>query len=393
MTQRDSQADKKTYIECRHGDLEPNLLNPRRIFDKYKLDVLEESIRANKILVPLTVFRNEDGKLYILDGERRWRCAVLIERGEVSVHLRSLPSDVEISEDPRNNLAYDKTTGVLRYRTPVDAQRRKELETLSDSQEWHTAIAELHHASKQKPPKEIIIPANIVDPPSPAANMLYMFHVHNLREQWDLMPTALSLQILMKELGEKDDEKLAELTKLSPPNVKRCKILLGFPKKYQAMMLDVNPHERLKANLFIEMAPVLDFYEELGSRVSGGKRRYELADLFIQKYRSGLIPSVIHFRKILEARDLLKDTDRWDEVKSAATRFVADPKAKIKPLFEPLTAEEQQARDATVLCKDFIKTLQGLKLQHTTTRRAVIAALQAVQKEVQRLLDALSGEE
>ena len=105
MTHKISRAAKKTYIECRHGDLEPNPLNPRRIFDKYKLDVLEESIRANKILVPLTVFKSEDGKLYILDGERRWRCAVLIERGEVSVHLRSLPSDVKIPEDSQNDFA------------------------------------------------------------------------------------------------------------------------------------------------------------------------------------------------------------------------------------------------------------------------------------------------
>lgn len=394
MTTLKGQSSKKgTYIECRHFDLEPNPLNPRRIFDKYKLDVLEESIRANGVLVPLTVYRNEDGKLYILDGERRWRCALRIERGEVSVRLRSLPSDLTIPEKLHDVLDYDKSTGVLRHREPIDANRRKELETLSNTDEWRAAVAALFSESKQKPPEEVSIPANIVDPPTPAANMLYMFHVHNLREQWELMPTALSLQILMKQLGETDDAKLSELTQLSEPNVKRCKTLLTFPKNYQAMMLHPDPDERLKANLFIEMQPVLDLYEELGARVSGGKSRYELVDLFIQKYRDGLIPSVIHFRTILIARDLLKDTDRWDEVKIAATRFVADPKSKIKSLFEPLTAEEQQARNASELCKDFIGSLQKLKLEHMTRRRPIVTALQTVHKEVQRLLDALAGED
>jgi hypothetical protein len=392
-THKKSQIATKTYTECRYNEIEPNPLNPRRIFDKYKLDVLEESIRDKKILVPLMAYRGEDGELYILDGERRWRCAERIEKGEVSVHLRALPSDVKIPSHLKEVLDYNEATGVLTHRAPINAERHDELQALSRASDWQEAVAELYSQSKKKPPKEVVIPANIVDPPTPEANMLYMFHVHNLRDQWELMPTALSLQIIVKELGETDDAKLAELTKLSEPNVKRCKILLTFPKRYQEMMLHPNPDERLKANLFIEMHPVLDFYEGLGTRACGGRSRHELVDLFIQKYRDGLIPSVIHFRKILNARDLLEGTDRWDEVKNAATRFVAEPKSKIKTLFDPLTAEEQQARNVTELCKGFVGSLQKLKLEHTTKRRGVVAALQVVQKEVQKLLNSLAGEE
>src|SRR5205823_8724683 len=122
-------------------------------------------------------------------------------------------------------------------------------------------IDALRRLSKKRPPERVRIPVNIVDPPSPAANMLYMFHVHNLREQWELMPTALSLRILMDELNVTDDAKLAELTELSESNVKRCKILLSFPTRYQQMMLEPDPRRRLKANLFIEMHPVLHLYE------------------------------------------------------------------------------------------------------------------------------------
>jgi hypothetical protein len=386
--------EAKTFTEVSYKEIEPNPLNPRRIFDKLKLDVLEESIRANKILVPLTAYRDSStDKLFILDGERRWRCAVRIETGEVSVPLRSKPQGLDIPANIQNTLVYDETTKILSHRAPVDANRRKELAALSTSEEWRRAIQELQRLSQDRPPKRVRIPVNIVDPPTPAANMLYMFHVHNLREQWDLMPTALSLRILMDELKVTDDSKLAELTQLSEPNVKRCKILLSFPAKYQQMMLDPDPERRLKANLFIEMYPVLNLYEELGSRVRQNKTRNQLTDLFILKYRSGLIPSVIHFRKILEARDLLKETDRWDEVLDSAKRFIAEPKSKIRTLFDPLVAEEKQVNDAAGLCKEFVTKLRKLKIEHATQRGALVAALKQVQGEIEKLLESLSGED
>jgi len=393
MPPSNNKRSGKTYIEVRYTDIEPNPLNPRRIFDKLKLDVLEESVRANKILVPLTAYRDQSSqKLYILDGERRWRCAVRIETGEVSTRLRSRPADLVIPVDAVA-LNFDEDTKVLAHRGPIDSARAKQLLTYSNSSEWKKAIAALQRDSATKPPRRVPIPVNVVDPPTPAANMLYMFHVHNLREEWNLMPTALSLRILMKELGETEDTKLAELTQLSEPNVKRCKMLLSFKTKYQQMMLHPDPDRRLKANLFIEMYPVLDLYDELGSRVRGGRTRDELTDLFIEKYRDGLIPSVVHFRKILEARDLLRDTDRWDEVAQACRRFIAEPKLKIKSVFDPLVAEQKQVHNATELCKDFLARLRKLKVEHATSRRGLVAALKQVLGEIQKLLESLSGED
>jgi ParB-like nuclease domain len=388
------QVAPKTFAEVSYKEIEPNPLNPRRIFDKLRLDVLEESIRANKILVPLTAYRDShSGKLYILDGERRWRCAVRIETGEVSVELRSLPRGITIPSDLRDALVYDKDTKVLFHRAPIDGQRRLELLGLSDSSEWRTAIDELQRLSKKRLPRRVPVPVNIVDPPSPAANMLYMFHVHNLREQWELMPTALSLRVLMEQLKVTDDAKLAELTELSEPNVKRCKILLNFPTKYQEMMLEPDPRKRLKANLFIEMYPVLNLYEGLSARARQRKTRNQLTDFFIEKYRKGLIPSVIHFRKILQARDLLRGTSRWRQVIAAATKFISDPESKLKSLFDPLIAEEKQVNDATALCRDFVATLRELKLEHSTRRSSLVTALRQVKKETEKLLESLSGED
>jgi ParB family chromosome partitioning protein len=46
------------------------------------------------------------------------------------------------------------------------------------------------------------LPAIVVDRPTETENILTMFHIHNVREGWQLMPTALKLKVLMDELRE-----------------------------------------------------------------------------------------------------------------------------------------------------------------------------------------------
>lgn len=101
------------------------------------------------------------------------------------------------------------------------------------------------------------VPVNQVAEPDQVQNIVTMFQIHKLREDWELMPTALKLQVLMDALEEKRDAQLAELTGLDRAVVVRCKKLLAYPKKYQNMMLDLDPYKRVKADFFIELSAVL----------------------------------------------------------------------------------------------------------------------------------------
>jgi ParB family transcriptional regulator, chromosome partitioning protein len=70
--------------------LDRNPENPRLIFRAEDLDALEDSIKSQGILVPLTVY--EDGKrTRILDGERRWRCALKLGLSTVPVIIQPKP--------------------------------------------------------------------------------------------------------------------------------------------------------------------------------------------------------------------------------------------------------------------------------------------------------------
>jgi len=266
-------------------------------------------------------------KYYIVDGERRWRCAQNIE------------TDVK---DPRN----------------------------------------------------VPIPANVVDPPTNVANLLWMFNIHNLREQWELMPTALSLKVLINELKEDDEDKLAKLTQLSGPHVRRCKILLSYPKTYHLMMLVQDPGQRMRANFFIEMHPVLDLYSKLPKHCRAGKSRNELTDHFIKMYHTGGIKSVIHFRRILEAYDYLyDDRERRHDFNRAAELLARRSDQSIRSLFDPLIAEDKSVAKAEATCKEFLKSIKRFRIEHVSKRANLRRILLSIRKYVDDLLDKLEGDQ
>ena len=55
--------------------VEPNPLQPRKLFDEEELQVLSDSIAQHGIIQPLTVRKAENGFYQIIAGERRWRAA------------------------------------------------------------------------------------------------------------------------------------------------------------------------------------------------------------------------------------------------------------------------------------------------------------------------------
>lgn len=139
------------------------------------------------------------------------------------------------------------------------------------------------------------VPVNQVAEPNVVQNIVTMFQIHKLREDWELMPTALKVDVLMKELEETSDRKLAELTGMDPAVVARCKKLLSYPKEFQDLMLDPDPDKRVKADFFIELHPFLR--DRIVAKL--GYSRNKLTQAMLEKYRNpdGGIKAVTDFRK------------------------------------------------------------------------------------------------
>lgn len=240
------------------GSLQANPHNPRRLFDKLPLQTLEESIRRVGVLVPLTVFKAKGStKFTILDGQRRWICALNIGLSTV--------------------------------------------------------------------------PINEVPEPGTAQNIVTMFQIHKLREDWELMPTALKLGVLMDELEEKRDAALAELTGLNTAVVTRCKKLLTFEVRYQEMMLYADPNDRIKADFFIELYPVLN------DRLVQSAKWYErskVIESFLRKYREGLsgFKSITDFRKVKQYLVVARAANKEAEILERLGLLIDDDNLQISDL-------------------------------------------------------------
>lgn len=68
------EENQSSVIEVEINQVEPGPGQPRKNFDKEKIDALAESIKEHGIIQPLIVTR-EENRYYIIAGERRWRAA------------------------------------------------------------------------------------------------------------------------------------------------------------------------------------------------------------------------------------------------------------------------------------------------------------------------------
>jgi len=69
------------------GSITPNKNQPRKLFDKYALEELSNSIKERGIIQPLIVrkLKDQDSKYELIAGERRWQAAQMAGLHEVPV--------------------------------------------------------------------------------------------------------------------------------------------------------------------------------------------------------------------------------------------------------------------------------------------------------------------
>ena len=166
------------------------------------------------------------------------------------------------------------------------------------------------------------VPINVVAEPSTAQNIVTMFQIHKLRRDWELMPTALKVEVLMEEIGTQSDAQLATITGLDIAVVGRCKKLLSYSNRYRDMMLEADPKDRIKADFFIELYPVLN--DRILTR-SGISREF-IIDRMLFKYanRKSGMKSITDFRKIKSFVAIARASGAEAEIVERYKRFVQD---------------------------------------------------------------------
>lgn len=226
-----------------------------------------------------------------------------------------------------------------------------------------------------------VVPINEVAEPSVVQNIVTMFQIHKLRQDWELMPTALKVGVLMEELKERRDRQIAELTGLDQAVVARCKKLLWYPEKFQNMMLFQDPKDRIKADFFIEMYAVLT--DRLVSKLKWYKRD-ELIARFLFKYQNGLsgFKAVTDFRKIKQYVSVAKKAGREKDFAVCFREFVYDDKLDISHL-------EISAASVHRTAAKMVKAMENLQIQIQQLEVPDFLGEEALWREMERLVDVI----
>ncbi|WP_129778916.1 ParB/RepB/Spo0J family partition protein [Peristeroidobacter soli] len=209
------------------------------------------------------------------------------------------------------------------------------------------------------------IPALIQKEPKPLENLLLMFNIHALREQWDLLTIALKLpkiiELLTAELGKEPSEvELSAKTGLVRGVIRRCKMLSDLPKKYQDMLLEElkkpKSKQLLSEDLFIEIEKSL---KTVVRAMPDVVRNIDVArDVLLKKYKDKVVDNIVDFRKVGKIARATKVGVSSDKAKKAIKKLLTEPKYSITQAWDETASEAYAERDIVSRIDSLLVKLQ-----------------------------------
>jgi ParB/RepB/Spo0J family partition protein len=227
------------------------------------------------------------------------------------------------------------------------------------------------------------IPVNEVSEPSLVQNIVTMFQIHKLRKDWELMPTALKLELLMRELKERGDRRLAALTGLDDAVVVRCKKLLSYPKRYQDMMLAPDPANRTKADFFIELYVVVT---DRNVTKFDWFRRNRFTDAMLEKTEAKGLQSVTDFRTVKQHINNAAKAKKIPAISRRLREFAEQPALSVSHLEIRGAQSVAEARALTKAAENLTSQLAALEPDELYGEDALWDTLEKLSKAIRSVL-------
>lgn len=196
------------------------------------------------------------------------------------------------------------------------------------------------------------IPALVRDEPTDLENLLLMFNIHALREQWDLLTIALKLPRIIKLLQEElerspNESDISAKTGLSRGVIRRCRMLIELPKKYHDMLLEEiqkpKNKQTISEDFFIEMEKSLKAVQNAMPEVIPD--RDVARQSLLKKYKDGVIANIVDLRKIGKIARAKRVNADPVAAQDAIRKLVADPKYSIDNAWSETVSEAYAERD------------------------------------------------
>jgi ParB family chromosome partitioning protein len=212
------------------------------------------------------------------------------------------------------------------------------------------------------------IPALVQPKPSALNNLLMMFNIHALREQWELLTVAMKLpkvvELLTAELGyEPKEPELAERVGIPRAWIRRAKLLLEMPQQYRDMLLEElkkpKHQQKLSEDLFIEMERAIKTVQRTMPDIVPSRDRARR--VLLDKYRKGTIDNLVDFRKLAKiARAHIVQADET-KARVAVSRLLERNEYSIKDAYNASVAEAYLERDVLTRIEGLVDRLRQLR--------------------------------
>jgi ParB family transcriptional regulator, chromosome partitioning protein len=200
------------------------------------------------------------------------------------------------------------------------------------------------------------VPCIVHPKPSKLENLLMMFNIHNVRVQWDIMPTAYKIgeirELLTKSKQDCSPKALSAITGVRLPTLKRCLELLELPKHYRDLLMKESEkpkgEQKITADLFIEINKAYNVIEKYVPETLSHFDKTNFVDSMVTKYTTGAVGSVTAFRDLSKlARAELAGVDRTEAIQ-AIKKLVRQKDYTVDDAFRDTVQAAYEKRDLLV---------------------------------------------
>jgi len=236
------------------------------------------------------------------------------------------------------------------------------------------------------------IPALVQDEPDPLTNLLLMFNIHALREQWDVLTIALKLPSVLTMLDEKlgrapNEREISEHTGLSRTLIRRCRLLMDLPQRYKDEILEElhkpKAQQKITEDFFIEMERALKTVERAIPETIDNKERVRRT--LIDKFKEGVIKSRINFRLLAKIARSEKVHISRDRAKSELNKIFNPDDYSIEQSYDAFFAPSYRERDISTSISGLLTQLQNSEAEDFD--EVVLTKLKALASAINQIIE------
>jgi ParB family transcriptional regulator, chromosome partitioning protein len=222
------------------------------------------------------------------------------------------------------------------------------------------------------------LPVQIIEAPEPVENLVQMFNIHSVREEWSLVAIALALRELMEMAGEDREGRLADMTGLTRSTVRRAKRLLSLPPEELERIQSEAHLDRTeqvhRVDLYLEIERAESVIRKSIPEIEEHFSRPMIIRQFARKREEGTLRNVTDFRDVskLAAAAASDVVDRQRVIRAVST-LIEDVDVNPPEVYESVAAlavqQQELARRAELLAESLEALEIGADLSPTLVER------------------------